>query len=200
MNVNLNDLVKPETRVRLVYRIDAGPMAADTSMVTGAAARINAAWGSFSQGFISQNAIAPEQGGAPGSGWLDALGGLAGDRSYFTSIDIRTDYQLPSVTWDQWVDPMRSIPLGFLGIGPSAELDHIELVQAPGEAATNASPAGQQSALDAAIATSHTNDPGTQLANQLHSFEEFLTTSLGLVVVILAIGAGLVIYLRSKRA
>lgn len=191
MNLNLSEPALPATRLRLVYAIPIGQLAVTAGMLSNASGRITAAWQNNARAFVVSPATEPVQGGPPGAGVFGIGGAIAGDASYFTAIDLKTDYALPSMSWNDLVRDNKTVALGFLGIGPSAQLDHAELIAAGDDVA--AQPAAQvQAAADSAAISRATSAPA-QLASLADSTSKRVVLVLALV---LAIGGG--VYLWRK--
>jgi len=144
MNVNLAAPATPATRVRLVYRISAGALVGEDGART-AARKIGEAW--LSPGVPAFRVTEPtvpvqaENVGTPGLLGF-TIAAVAGRREWYTALDVRTNYALPSSTWQSLLSPLESIPLGLLGFDASARLDHVETVTG----ATAATPAAQAGA------------------------------------------------------
>src|SRR5262245_28849530 len=97
---------------------------------TGARAAANAvtdAWNSAQFAFRVTAASEPVEGGSPGAGALGFLTFASGRREYFTALLIKTDHDLPTMSWATLLSEHRAVSLGLLGLDSSVELDHAEL-------------------------------------------------------------------------
>ena len=144
MNVNLAAPATSATRVRLVYRISAGALVGEDGART-AARKIGEAWlNAHAAGVLAYRVTEPtvpvqaEDGGTPGLLGF-TIAAVAGRREWYTALDVRTEYAVPSGTWQSLLAPLERISLGLLGLDASAQLDHVETVTG----STAATPAAQ---------------------------------------------------------
>lgn len=157
MDLNFADQATPATRLRLTYTISSGALsgAAGAQAATDA---INQYLGGASGLFIVSPATAPQEGGSPGSGVIsNAFFSIFGRKDYFISVDVRTDYQLGSTTWGDFLQPFQDIPLGLLGLDVHATLSNASVISRTDATAT--SPAAQETAAETGASNSKANQP-----------------------------------------
>jgi hypothetical protein len=144
--INLSSPAQRAARVRLVYKITTG-VAGGLERARAEADSITDAWTGSGTAFVVRAASDPVQGGAPGSGALSALAHLWGLNEWGTAIEVKTHVDLPTMSWQQFVSPLRS--LGFTDLYASAEFVSAELLVA-GQPASSTPAAQAQAAQDAA--------------------------------------------------
>jgi hypothetical protein len=190
MALTLSQPAVPRTRLRLVYRINAGALARISSGVSTARNRIEAAWrdeGGRIPAYMVLPPTDPVLGGSPGAGALGVLSFVAGRSDYYTALEIKTDSMLPSgLTYAQLLGPMQRISLGLLGADARADLDHVDLVGAGAPVADRT--LQQQVGKDAQ--QSRERDPGAKLLD-----------AVGKLLIILAVVAGVgIVIVAARRA
>lgn len=193
MNLNLSAPAVKGATIRLVYKITTPPLAG-AQQAREMADHITAAWQNAQGAFVVRAASEPVQGGAPGSGVFGVLAALWGVNDYGTAIDIKTNHDLASMSWQELISPLTSFGDAFFD-GPlfSARFDHAELVQLPTAPATSGGAGAQQSAAQRTAQQSAADAVGPQ-------FFGFAAGLAPMVLVLAAIGVGVAIYLRSRRA
>jgi len=158
--------ITAQTRFRLTYRISVGYI----SGADGLRAAINRINEYLSERppytFMVARASAPQSGG----------GVLRSD--YFISVDLLTEYVVPSATWGEVLANVQRIPLGFAGIDARADLHDSVIVSRTSPVAV--SPLQQQETAAGAARIARENQPLTVLAGSL--------TQIGTVLVLVAIG------------
>lgn len=167
------------TRVRVTYQINAATLESARAM----AQRITERWQAQSNAYVVLPASDPVQGGGM------TIAGFGGTH-YFTSIDVKTSYALASMTWGEWLTPLRSFStIGTLGLSldySTAEYDHADVVPEGHTASTIASPAAQAGvARDTASTDANEHPNGLQQA--LSGFK-------WLVVLVVALSIGYIVF------
>lgn len=185
MSLNLAERAQPATRLRLVYRISAGAVAG-ASGVSAAVDRINTAWMDETgqiPAFLVSRAANAVQGGTTGAGALGVATMLSGRNDWFVALDIKTETNLPAISYDQLLSPLKRVPLGFvLGSDVRADLDHADLIST----AAAATPSAQTGAARATAQKSAESDVPTTLAGLFGNVAMILVIVGGLVLLIVA--------------
>ncbi len=175
MSPNLTATVRPDTRARLVYKVSTGALT--SSMAGQVPEKINDAWRASGQAVVISPATQPVAGGA----------NLLGRREWFTTIDIKTSYNLPTVTWDSYLSPLRRVPLGWLGFDVRADLDSADVLSQGATSATTA-PAARSATTQRAAAASEV--ARTSLPELVTSATKRLLLFGALVLVVVAVWKG----------
>lgn len=176
---DLSALVPAHTRVRLTYAlsweiISLGEPQALVDL-------LNQAWQDYALAVVYQPAVAPTP--APGT----VLGSWSNG---YTTLDVLTGENLPTITWDQWLAPMRSVtsfnPVTFLD---ACALNQVDLVAAAGTpAGSSASVAAANTAASATAAQQAATNPTDPVSSFVNGVHNFLTGAQGYLGLALALG------------
>lgn len=169
---DLSAIVPPHTRVRLTYGLAWEAISfGEPDYLVGL---VNDAWQGYNLAVVYSPATAPTD--AP-----DTI--LGAFHNAYTTLDVLTAANLPTITWDQWLASMRSISpalYDLLHVGDSASLNQVDLVTAGGsvsQAAANT----QASQAAAQQAAQHPSNPVDAFVAGAHGLLTTLQNNLGLV-------------------
>lgn len=175
---DLSATVPPNTRVRITYSLEWQVISiGEPSDLVSA---INAAWQDY-QGRAVLYTLATE----PAPGETIALG------LYKTGgcvVAVRTDAAIPTMTWDEWLAPMRSISASLYNLFDSAKLVSVEFVAAAGTAAGSSS-AQTAAATSAAATAAKVASQQEQQSNPFNQLAGYLSTLTGKIVALAVVAA-----------
>lgn len=184
--LSMSERATAATTVLVRYRIQVGALGG-SGRAQAFADRITAAWRTSDSAFVVRDASTPAEGGASGEGVvLGILSGIwPGFTDYFSTIEIKTDYGLRTMTWAQLFGSYRE--LGLTDLYATATLESADILSRP-----QATAAAQQANAESAATQSRETD--------IPSLALDVVGGLWLPLLLLAACIGLVLYLRKRGA